>query len=111
MLVSATITHMLSHLDTTFLLVNIGVDACFKSFSSLRSSITEASIEVGCASPYHPRACAGVVRNVMLCVYIPLASPADVLRVRHAFLPHCGAETRDEPLRTSAWEADIQHLR
>ena len=34
----------------------------------------------------------------------PLASHADVLRVRHAFLI-CGAGTRDEPLRTSAWEA------
>ena len=35
-----------------------------------------------------------------------LASYADVLRVRHAFLPHeRRAGTRDEPLRTSAWEA------
>ena len=35
-----------------------------------------------------------------------LASHAEVLRVRHAFLPHeRRAGTRDEPLRTSAWEA------
>ena len=35
-----------------------------------------------------------------------LASHADVLGVRHAFLPHVrGAGTHDEPLRTSAWEA------
>ena len=34
-----------------------------------------------------------------------LASNAEVLRVRHAFLPHeRRAGTRDEPLRTSAWE-------
>ena len=36
-----------------------------------------------------------------------IAFPTDVLRagVGHAFLPHGGAGTRDEPLRTSAWEA------
>ena len=36
-----------------------------------------------------------------------IASHTDVLRagVGHAFLPHGGADTRDEPLRMSAWEA------
>ena len=38
-----------------------------------------------------------------------LTSHADALRgVRHAFLSHGhGAGTRDEPLRTSAWEANL----
>ena len=36
-----------------------------------------------------------------------IASHTDVLRAGagHAFLPHGGADTRDEPLRMSAWEA------
>ena len=35
-----------------------------------------------------------------------MASQADVLRVRHAFLPQeRGAGALEEPLRTSAWEA------
>ena len=37
---------------------------------------------------------------------LKIASHADVLRVRHAFLP--GAGTRDEPLRTPAWRASLK---